>query len=40
VAFLVRQAGPASQTEVHFYPSRAQHRYAAKDVVARARDAR
>jgi hypothetical protein len=42
VAYLVRKQGqwPAFQTEIHFYPSRAVHRRAAKDVVARVRKAR
>lgn len=42
VAYLVRKGGqwPAFQTEIHFYPSRAAHRRAAKSVVAYVRNAR
>ncbi len=42
VAYLVRKRGqwPAFQTEIHFYPSRAAHRRAAKSVVARVQRAR
>jgi len=42
VAYIVRKQGqwPAFQTEIHFYPSRAAHRRAARAVVAEIKNAR